>query len=307
MSSITQEMNFRHSLVKSFHRVGATKTAIRYKTTRQMVYFWVKRYDGDIHSLADHSHQPHSHPKQHTDEELKHIRDMRRRNPEMGLVDFWLSLRKRHAYKRNIASLYRVMRKLGMFPKSKKQTKRVNKPYQAAQYPGQKIQIDVKFVPKECCVGALSETKLYQFTAIDEYSRLRYLEIFDERSSYSATQFLVHCTEFFKFNIECVQTDNGCEFTNRLRSDRPTLFEETLHHLRIRYHPIRPAMPRHNGKVERSHREDQRRFYAKTTFYSLKDARLQLKVHLIRSNHRPMRPLAYLSPLQVLANFSATV
>lgn len=307
MSSITQEMNFRLSLVKSFHRVGATKTAIRYKTTRQMVYFWAKRFDGDIHSLADHSHQPHSHPKQHTDEELKHIRDMRRRNPEMGLVDFWLALRKRHAYKRNIASLYRVMRKLGMFPQIKKQPKRVNKPYEAAQYPGQKIQMDVKFVPTECCVGALSGTKLYQFTAIDEYSRLRYLEIYDEHSSYSATQFLVHCTEFFKFKIECVQTDNGNEFTNRLRSDHLTLFEEALDHLRIRFHPIKPAMPRHNGKVERSHREDQRRFYSRTTFYSMKDAKHQLKIHLSRSNHRPMRPLAYLSPLQVLANFSSTV
>lgn len=84
MSSITQEMNFRLLLVKSFHRVGATKTAIRYKTTRQMINFWVKRFDGDMHSLADHSHQPHSNPKQHTDEELKQIWDMRQRNPERG-------------------------------------------------------------------------------------------------------------------------------------------------------------------------------------------------------------------------------
>jgi hypothetical protein len=112
MSSITQEMKFRLSLVKSYQRNGATKTAIRYKTTRQLVYFWAKRFDGDIHSLADHSHQPHSHPKQHTDEELKWIRDMRRRSPDMGLVDFWLALRRRHAYKRNIASLFRVMRNL---------------------------------------------------------------------------------------------------------------------------------------------------------------------------------------------------
>ena len=307
MSSITQDMRFRLSLVKSYERCGATLTAIRYKTTRQLVYFWVRRYDGDIHSLADHSHKPHWHPKQHTDDELKWIRDMRRRSPDMGLVDFWLAMRKRHHYKRSLASLFRVMRKLGMFPHTKKRIKRVNKPYAAALYPGQKVQIDVKYVPKECCVGALSGTKLYQFTAIDEYSRFRYLEIFDEHSSYTATQFLVHCTEFFKFDIQCVQTDNGCEFTNRLRSERPTLFEETLAHLQIRFHPIKPATPRHNGKVERSHREDQRRFYTKTTFYSIEDAKRQLKTHLSRSNHRPMRPLAYLSPIQVLENYTSNV
>jgi transposase len=307
MSSITQDMKFRLSLVKSYERCGATLTAIRYKTTRQLVYFWVRRYDGDIHSLADHSHKPHYHPKQHTDEELKWIRDMRRRSPDRGLVDFWLALRKRHHYKRSLASLFRVMRKLGMFPHTKKRPKRINKPYEAALYPGQKVQIDVKYVPKECCVGALSGVKLYQFTAIDEYSRFRYLEIFDEHSSYTATQFLVHCTDFFKFSIECVQTDNGNEFTNRLRSERPTLFEETLAHLQIRFHPIKPATPRHNGKVERSHREDQRRFYAKTTFYSVEDAKHQLKIHLSRSNHRPMRPLAYLSPIQVLENYTSNV
>lgn len=58
MNSITQDMRFRLSIIKSFYRVGATKTAIRYKTTRQFVYFWFHRYNGDIHSLADRSIDP---------------------------------------------------------------------------------------------------------------------------------------------------------------------------------------------------------------------------------------------------------
>ena len=115
MNSITQDMRFRLSLVKSFERVGATKTAIRYKVTRQLVYFWVRRYDGDIHSLADRSHKPHHHPKQHSDLELKWIRDLRKRNPDMGLIDFWLRLKELHHYSRSVSSLYRVMRSL---PKS---------------------------------------------------------------------------------------------------------------------------------------------------------------------------------------------
>ncbi len=302
MNSITQDMRFRLSIVKSFHRIGATKTAIRYKTTRQFVYFWVRRYDGDIHSLADRSHKPHHHPNQHSDLEFKCIRDLRKRNPDMGLIDFWLRLKQLRAYSRSVSSLYRVMRSLHMFPDKKSPKKRKNKPYHTPKVPGEKIQIDVKYVHTTCLVGELKGKKLYQYTAIDEASRLRYLAYLEEQSTYSSTRFLEDCIRFFPFKIQCVQTDNGTEFTNRLRSDKPTLFEAKLESMNIKYHPIRPATPRHNGKVERSHREDQKRLYNKTTFYSLDDAHKQLKQYLKKSNLRPMRPLGYLSPIQVVSN-----
>lgn len=301
MNSITQDMRFRLSLVKSFERVGATKTAIRYKVTRQLVYFWVHRYDGDIHSLADRSHRPLHHPNQHLDVELKWIKDLRKRNPNMGLIDFWLRLKELHGYSRSVSSLYRVMRSLHMFSDKKLRKKRVIKPYHTPAIPGEKIQIDVKYVPTACLVGSLKGTKLYQYTAIDEATRLRYLAFYEEHSTFSSTKFLMECIKFFPFKIQCVQTDNGYEFTNRLTSEKKTLFEDALLLNEITYHPIRPATPRHNGKVERSHREDQKRLYNKTSFYSLEDAHSQLKKHLKKSNNRPMRPLAYLSPNQVVA------
>ena len=65
----------------------------------------------------------------------------------------------------------------------------------------------------------------------------------------------------------------------------PTLFEKTAAELGIRHKLIRPYTPRHNGKVERSHREDQK------LFYSLDDFVKQLAVHNRRSNNLPMRPL----------------
>jgi transposase InsO family protein len=68
----------------------------------------------------------------------------------------------------------------------------------------------------------------------------------------------------------------------------------------IRHKLIRPYTPRHNGKVERSHREDMKRFYSTHTFYSLADFQAQLKVYNRRSNNIPMRPLGYLSPLEFL-------
>ena len=81
--------------------------------------------------------------------------------------------------------------------------------------------------------------------------------------------------------LECVQTDNGTEFTNRFTSnrDRPTLFEQLLKQRGIVHKLIRPYTPRHNGKVERSHRKDNEYFYATHRFYSLNDFKKQLKVH----------------------------
>ena len=106
--------------------------------------------------------------------------------------------------------------------------------------------------------------------------------------------------------VECVQTDNGFEFTNRFSNSRrnlPTRFELTAARLGIRHKLIRPYTPRHNGKVERSHREDQKRFYGSRRFYSLADFGAQLAAHQNRSNNLPMRPLAWLSPKEKLAAF----
>ncbi len=86
MASITQDMRFRLSLIKYAERYGVSKAAKKYKTNRQYIYRWKNRYDGSWDSLRDRSRRPHSHPNQHTPEEIKLIQDMRRRNPHAGLV-----------------------------------------------------------------------------------------------------------------------------------------------------------------------------------------------------------------------------
>jgi transposase InsO family protein len=200
------------------------------------------------------------------------------------------------------------MRKLGMFPPSKPQKSYKPKPYEQMQYPGQRVQIDVKVVPKACIADP--ELRLYQYTAIDEYSRLRYLGAYEEQSTYSSADFLVKMVAWFKrrgITVECVQTDNGFEFTNRFsnsKKDIPTYFEKTAARLGIRHKLIRPYTPRHNGKVERSHREDQKRFYNTHRFFSIADFGVQLAAHQNRSNNIPMRPLHWLSPSEFILNFT---
>ena len=299
-------MRFRQAIIQYAEKHGVTKAAIRYHTNRQYIYRWRKRYDGTLESLADRSHRPHHHPNQHTEEELKLIRDMRRRNPNTGLVVFWVKLRQR-GYTRSVSGLYRVLTRSGQMAVKLPNPKYIPKPYEQMRYPGQRVQIDVKFVPQVCIVGQDPATKWYQYTFLDEYSRFRYLEAFQEHNSYSSAVFLRHVVEKFPYAIECIQTDNGSEFTNRLLprgNDKPTLFELELQRLGIRHKLIRPYTPRHNGKVERSHRKDNEEFYASHRFYSFDDFKKQLAVRQRQYNYFPIRPLNWRSPKYVLFSFT---
>ena len=305
MASISQDMKYRLSLVRFAIKYGVTKAAIRYRTNRQYVYRWMNRYDGTIESLRERSRRPLSHPNQHTELELKLIRDMRRRNAHAGLVVFWVKLCQR-GYSRSITGLYRVLRRSGIMAQKPKNPKYVPKPYEQMSRPGERIQIDVKHVPASCIVNEAKGQKFYQYTAIDEFSRIRYLEAFKEASTYSSTMFLEHMLSAFKFKVECVQTDNGLEFTNRFaktQNPKPTMFEKALAAHNIEHRKIRPFTPRHNGKVERSHRKDNEYFYAVRTFFSFQDFKRQLYIHNRKYNRFPMRPLGWKSPLTVLMDY----
>ena len=307
MKSITQDMRYRQSLMKFVEKYGVSKASRKYNKSRSYIYFWRNRWDGSMDSLACQSRRPHHHPNQHTPEELKLICNMRRRNPDLGMTELWCRLRAR-GYTRCPESLFRVMRKLGMFPPQKEKKPYKPKPYEQMTYAGQRVQIDVKVVPRRCITDP--ELRLYQYTAIDEYTRLRYLGAYEEQSTYSSADFLKKAAGWFRrrgVKVECVQTDNGFEFTNRFSNsqrERKTLFEETASTLGIKHRLIRPYTPRHNGKVERSHREDQKRLYSCHRFYSLADFGGQLAAHQNRSNNIPMRPLHWLSPVQFLSSIT---
>ena len=251
MNKITQTARYRQSLINYARKNGVSKAAVRYHTNRQYIYRWMKRYDGTLQSLEDRSRRPHSHPNQHQPEEIKLIDKMRRRNPNAGLVVFWVKLRQR-GYSRSVSGLYRFLRKRGQMAIKLPNPKYIPKQYKQADYPGQKVQIDVKYVPSSCLVGtAVEDAKenggyYYQYTFIDEYSRFRYLEALKDHNSYSASELVKRCVKRFPYAIECVQTDNGMEFTNRLNpqySDKKTLFEltlEKLHYSTNSSSPIRP-------------------------------------------------------------------
>ena len=109
MATITQDMRFRLSLINYADKYGVTKAATKYKTNRQYIYRWKRRYNSFMEFLRDRSRRSHHHPNQHTPEEIKLISDMRRRAPHAGLVVFWVKLTRR-GYSRSIPGLYRFLK-----------------------------------------------------------------------------------------------------------------------------------------------------------------------------------------------------
>lgn len=300
MRSITSEAKYRQRVIKYAEKYGVTAASIRHRRSRQAIYEWKKKYNGNWKSLLDKSHRPHSHPNQHTEAEKEMIlRHYRHHNDDM--IVLWDVLRKK-GYTRHYNSMCRVIRKMGLHISEKRKDYRP-KPYQRSEYPGEKIQIDVKYVPSWCVANG---QKYYQYTAIDECTRVVFREMYDDRSTYSSKDFLLKLFNAFPFPIREVQTDNGTEFTNALLVKNPetkSLFEAALSEMEIMYHRIRIATPRHNGKVERQHRTDEKRFYKKMRMYSLADGRQQLKRYNKWSNNIPKICLDFYSPNEVLAKY----
>ena len=306
MNRIAQEAHARQRYLEYFLKHGnATETAIRYKISRKTLYKWLKRYDGTWQSLMDQSREPHHSPRAHTAEELRQIRRLAKKHRWTDLILAYQEMREKYGYTRSYGGFKRIVGKLRDMKASKKRKRRKNKPYQRAEYPGQKVQVDVKFVPEECVADG---RKYYQFTAVDECTRWTYRQMYDEHSTYSAEDFLIRLIRHCPFPIREIQTDNGSEFTKALISNDPndkSLFESRLEEYQIKYHRIRIATPRHNGKVERQHRLDQLRFYDRLRMYSLEDGCKQLAVYQRKSNDYIKYCLGLRSPNQVLADYLA--
>ena len=300
MNILTSSAHFRQRVIKKSYKIGVTAASKYYRVSRQAIYEWRAKYDGKSwKSIVDKSHRPHHHPNEHTAEEKAMILRMYPYHKE-DMIMLWDALRKR-GYARSYTSLVRVVNKW-IRPEIKKKQTRKPKPYQRADYPGQKVQVDVKFVPSYCVVNG---KKYYQYTAVDECTRWTYREMYDEHSTYSSTDFLKKLILSCPFPIREIQTDNGTEFTRALMSNdgKPSLFEETLEACGIKYHRIRVATPRHNGKVERQHRTDENRFYKKMKMYNLDDGRRQLTKYNEKSNNIPKICLGFLTPNEMLNKY----
>ena len=153
----------------------------------------------------------------------------------------------------------------------------------------------VQYVPKVCCVGTDGDV-FFQYTMIEEASRKRFIYAYKEQSSYSTVDFVKRALTCFGYAPQTLQTDNGSEFTHTAKTKRVHPLDLFCEKNGIPHRTIRPRTPWHNGKVERSHRSDQERFYNYLSFYSFDDLQVQMKRYLYRSNRIPMPVLGWKSP-----------
>jgi hypothetical protein len=298
MDKLSQDAHARQRMLMFCQSHGVTKTSLRYRLSRKNIYKWLSRWDGTWQSLVDRSRRPHHSPRSQSKSEEKMVKRYGRQYRDDLLLGYQKA--KAYGYTRSYGCFKRTVNRLLGKPGKKKRRPPKPKPYQRADYPGQKLQLDVKYVPSYCVADG---RKYYQFTAKDECSRWTYREMYDEHSTYSARDFLEKLVRKAPFPIRAIQTDNGTEFTNALlvtKSKHKTLFEEALLEMGIAYHRIRIATPRHNGKVERQHRTDELRFYRKLRMYSLEDGRRQLARYQALSNDYIMTCLNFKSPNEVL-------
>ena len=244
------------------------------------------------------------------------IKNFKNNNKETGLVVLWVKLREA-GYTRTVQGLYHVLQRLGIYNKAPSK-KKESEPCEwvTGRYPGEKVQVDVKYVPKKCMSPDLQKMgeKYYQYTGIDEFTRIRYIWYTNEHSTYMSSEFVKRMVRYFReqyeIEIKTIQTDNGFEFTNRLSwqsflKKKKTLFEKTLEELGIEYRTIKPHTPKQNGRVERSHRKDQERFYYNKVFWSLEDLRNRGADWRKEYNNFPMRPLGWLSPKEFLRKYKS--
>ena len=189
--------------------------------------------------------------------------------------------------------------------------KRIKYKYLKAQrQPGELMEIDVKYVP-----GRIESMRYFQYTRIDTASRWRYLAVYDEQTTFHSIRFLEKVIELFPHKIQAVKTDNGAMFTNYYLSTnkRSDLTVKTIHALdgfckehNIIHYLIDPGKPAQNGTVERSHREDQEKFYDANTFKSFVELKKKLKRWNMYYNNLEHCGLEGKSPNEFLADYQLT-
>lgn len=241
--------------------------------------YWLARYRASgIDGLDNKSRRPRSHPWETPIRIKERIIELRKRTKKCALKLQWQLAKENIVLHKN--TIHKIIKAEGLTRKyrvRKLKYKYIKIPLQS----GELVEIDIKYVP-----NLVGSRQYYQFTAIDCASRWRYLKIYEDYSNFSTISFLKELITVAPFRIRAVKTDNGSYFTNRYTGYeksadplKPTLhaFDLVCQSLNIIHYLIDPGKPQQNGKVERSHREDQEKFYEQNGFKDLTELERKIK------------------------------
>jgi transposase InsO family protein len=241
---------------------------------------WLKEFrEGGMEALKPKSTRPKTQPNE-TPISIKERVIQKRKETKLCAKKIHWKLKKEGLIV-PVSTIGKILKEEGLVKKYR--MKKIKyKHVKVKRLPGELIEIDVKHVP-----GPIKGRKYQQYTAIDTASRWRHLEIFDEETSYHSVEFLKIVIQKFPYKIRAIKTDNHSTFTNYYlgTNKRSEMTVKTIHGLdlfcatqHIIHYLIDPGKPTQNGTIERSHGEDQRKFYEQNKFRSVSDLKQKIRI-----------------------------
>jgi len=288
--------------------VPVTQVCLHYGISRKTFYKWLRRYQEggrDFHVLKDRSRRPHSHPRtvpKATVERLLTLWRATHYGPRR--LAYYLS---QDGYRLSVFAVYRVLQRAGLVKKRRSRPRKKPQSY-AMLAPGQRVQVDVKYLPPLRLRNRPEPFQQYLYSAIDDCTRLKAAWVSSELTPQASVLFLYRLLRTFPFPIEEVQTDHGVEFTYVFfpHVQKPHPFEEALRSQGVRHKLIPVGQPKQNGKIERSHRTLDEECLNARAFRKPGPREHAIKRFLeFYNNKRPHSALGWLTPLQKLQSFPA--
>ena len=265
-----EELRVRLKLVvlELADHLGVTKACREFNVPRSSFYRWKQKYEREGRSgLYRERPVAYSHPRRTSPEVVEKILEIRTEH-QFGALRIRYYLDRYDGIKISESTVSRVLKShgLGRLPKTAPRRALHIQRY-AKTVPGHHVQVDVKFLQLNDREGKL--VKRYQYTAIDDATRVRALQIYPEHNQERAIPFMNYVVEKFPFRLSTIRTDRGHEFQAR--------FHWHVEDQGMRHVYIKPQTPQLNGKVERSHRTDQTEFYQLLTYTDDTDLNAKLK------------------------------
>jgi transposase InsO family protein len=269
---------------------------------------WVATYKagGEV-ALEPKSTEPKTQPKETPLWMKERVIEIRKKTKKCALKIHW-QLQK-EGIELDARTVGKILKREGLVRKYR--VRKITYKYiRAERKPGELVEIDVKYVP-----GRVAGKRYFQYTAIDTASRWRYLDVYDEQTTGHSIRFLVAVRERFPHRIVAIKTDNGSIFTNYYlgTNKRSDLTVKTLHVLdmfctknNIIHYLIDPGKPAQNGTVERSHREDQEKFYERNRFKDFAELQRKMKKWNIYYNNLEHCGLKGKTPNEFLTDYQLT-
>jgi transposase InsO family protein len=271
---------------------NVSQTCRYFGISRETFYQWRRAYERDGERALINSKPCPQNPKlrtpAHIEEKILHLR----KTYHLGQLRIKWYLERYHGIRVSSGAVYYVLKRNGLnrLPRNAKKRSPLWQRYEKPM-PGHHMQVDVKFL--NFGVAAGKTVRRFQYTAIDDATRIRALKVYEKHTQANAIDFVNYVVEKFPFRISTIRTDNGHEFQLKFRWH--------VEDLGIQHQYIKVRTPRLNGKVERSHRTDKEEFYQLLTYTD--DVNLNLKLEEWQNfynYHRPHRALSGKTPYELL-------